>query len=140
MKILLAADGSSYTKKALAFLVANENLQDALAEVLVFHVQAPLTRNVVKHIGSEVAADYYSDNAKKVLQPIETFLTKRGIPYRTAWTVGVASDEILKAARKQKAHLIVMGTHGRGLAGRILLGSVAQRVLAESDVPVLLVK
>jgi nucleotide-binding universal stress UspA family protein len=54
--------------------------------------------------------------------------------------VGVAPDEILKAARKQKAHLIVMGTHGRGLAGRILLGSVAQRVLAESDVPVLLVK
>jgi nucleotide-binding universal stress UspA family protein len=36
--------------------------------------------------------------------------------------------------------MIVMGTHGRGLFGRVLMGSVAQRVLTEAKVPVLLVK
>jgi len=36
--------------------------------------------------------------------------------------------------------MIVMGTHGHGLLGRALMGSVAQKVVAETDVPVLLVK
>jgi nucleotide-binding universal stress UspA family protein len=36
--------------------------------------------------------------------------------------------------------MIVMGTHGHGVIGRAVMGSVAQRVLAEADIPVLLVK
>ena len=40
----------------------------------------------------------------------------------------------------EKAHLIVMGTHGHGLLGRAVMGSVAQRVLTEAELPVLLVK
>lgn len=46
----------------------------------------------------------------------------------------------MDAAHREKAHLIVMGTHGHGLLGRVLMGSVAQRVVADCDVPVLLVK
>jgi len=44
------------------------------------------------------------------------------------------------AAKREKAQMIVMGTHGHGLLGRALMGSVAQKVVAETDVPVLLVK
>jgi nucleotide-binding universal stress UspA family protein len=36
--------------------------------------------------------------------------------------------------------MVVMGTHGHGLLGRALMGSVAQRVVTESTVPVLLVR
>jgi nucleotide-binding universal stress UspA family protein len=48
--------------------------------------------------------------------------------------------DILKTAKKEKTHMIVMGTHGHGLMGRLLMGSVAQRVVAQCDVPVLLVQ
>ncbi|MGA8514564.1 MAG: universal stress protein [Burkholderiaceae bacterium] len=56
------------------------------------------------------------------------------------WVVGSAAEEIVKASKRRKAHLIVMGTHGHGLLGRMVMGSVAQRVVAECDMPVLLVK
>jgi nucleotide-binding universal stress UspA family protein len=48
--------------------------------------------------------------------------------------------EILKAAKKDKTQMIIMGTHGHGVLGRILMGSVAQRVVAQADIPVLLVQ
>ena len=50
------------------------------------------------------------------------------------------SDAILAVARKWRADLIVMGTHGRRGLNRLLLGSDAERVLRESAVPVLLVR
>lgn len=51
-----------------------------------------------------------------------------------------ASDAILEAARKWRADLIVMGTHGRRGLNRLLLGSDAERVLRGTSVPLLLVR
>ncbi len=53
---------------------------------------------------------------------------------------GLPVDAIHKAAGETKADLIVMGTHGRGGLKRLMLGSVTDRVLRESDVPVLTVR
>jgi len=52
----------------------------------------------------------------------------------------VVSDAILEQAKKFRADLIVMGTHGRRGLNRLLLGSDAERVLRSADVPVLLVR
>jgi nucleotide-binding universal stress UspA family protein len=51
-----------------------------------------------------------------------------------------ASDVILDEARKWRAHLIVMGTHGRRGFNRLLLGSDAERVLRDTPVPLLLIR
>ena len=56
---------------------------------------------------------------------------------RTAWNVS-AADAIAKAARAEQCSLIVMGSHGRRGLKRLLLGSVAQKVLARSRVPVMI--
>jgi nucleotide-binding universal stress UspA family protein len=140
MNILLAADGSRFTKKALAFLLANDNLLGADVQLLVLNVQHAMPPHIANQLGKRVVADYQREQAEKVLAPIGKFLARHALTSKVQWTIGSASDEILKAARKHKAHLVVMGTHGHGLLGRIVLGSVAQRVLAESPVPVLLVK
>ena len=91
-------------------------------------------------LGAGVVNDYHRDEAQKVLKPIERFLKRHTIPFRTTWVVGSPWQEVLRAAQKEKAHMIVMGTHGHGLIGRALMGSVAQRVVADSEIPVLLVK
>jgi nucleotide-binding universal stress UspA family protein len=140
MKVLLAADGSKYTKKALAFLVTHESLTGPEDELVVINVQSPVPGRVKTMLGSAAVNDYHSDEAKKVLDPIERFLKRHKFQSRTTWAVGVAPEEIIKAAKREKAHMIVMGTHGHGLLGRALMGSIAQRVVTDAEVPVLLVK
>jgi nucleotide-binding universal stress UspA family protein len=140
MKILLAADGSSYTKKALAFLVTHETLCGDDTEIAVLNVQPAVPTRVKTMVGAQVVNEYHGEEAQKVLRPIEKFLRRHALEFTTRWTVGVPGQEIAKAAKKEKAHMIVMGTHGHGLLGRALLGSVAQSVLTQADVPVLLVK
>lgn len=140
MKILFAADGSKYTKKALAFLTTHENLAGPEDEVVVLNVQAPMPPRVKTMVGAAVVNDYHRDEAQKVLDPIGRFLKRHDVPFKTSWLVGSPVQEILRAAKREKAHMIVMGTHGHGLLSRALLGSVAQRVLADCDIPVLLVQ
>ena len=53
---------------------------------------------------------------------------------------GAAAQELLDAIDSQKADLVVMGKHGRGVLNRMLVGSVAERVVRHSPAPVLTVK
>jgi nucleotide-binding universal stress UspA family protein len=140
MKLLLAADGSKFTKKALAFLVTNENLLGPNDELVVLHVQPPVPPRVTTLAGATLVATYHREEAEKVLEPVRRFLARHEIAFSAAWVVGSPVTEILKAVKKQKCHMIVMGTHGHGLLGRALMGSVAQRVVTDCEVPVLLVK
>ena len=140
MKILLAVDGSKFTKKALAFLVTHDNIVGTEDEIVVFNVQPPVPPRVKALLGAGVVASYHKEEAEKVLKPIDNFLKRHSLAYRTEWVVGPPSQEVVLAAKREKAQMIVMGTHGHGLLGRALMGSVAQKVVAETDVPVLLVK
>jgi nucleotide-binding universal stress UspA family protein len=139
MKILLAADGSSYTKKALAFLLTHEAFLNG-DELHVLNVQPALPPRVRTVAGQDLVAQYQLLEAEKVLKPIRAFLERHPITYRADWVVGNPAVDILKAAKKDKTQMIIMGTHGHGVLGRMLMGSVAQRVVAESDLPVLLVQ
>jgi nucleotide-binding universal stress UspA family protein len=58
----------------------------------------------------------------------------------TATALGTPVDRILEYAKEQGVDLIVMGTHGRGVVGHLLLGSVAERVVRRSTVPVLTIR
>lgn len=139
MKILLAADGSDCTKKAAAYLMTHTPMLEG-GELLVFHVQPPLPPRVEGFVGHATVADYHRDEAAKVLAPIEEFVRRHGVACSTRWVVGRPAHEIARAAREERAHMVVMGTHGHGMIGRALLGSVAQGVVAQADVPVLLVQ
>ena len=140
MRVLLAVDGSKFTKKALAFLATHETLMGPGAELVVLNVQPAVSPRVKTMLGAATVRAWHQEEAEKVLAPIERFLKRHKMSFKTAAVVGSPSAEILRAAKREKAHLIVMGTHGQGLLSRALIGSVAQRVVAESDTPVLLVK
>lgn len=58
----------------------------------------------------------------------------------TCWRHGKPVAEILRYARENTIDMIVMGTHGRGLAAHLLLGSVAEKVVRKAPCPVLTVR
>ncbi len=59
---------------------------------------------------------------------------------KTVTKVGPAGETIAKVAESGKYDLIVMGTHGHGSLGKLVMGSVSTQVLANCQVPVLLVR
>ena len=80
---------------------------------------------------------------EKSVEQAASFAVKAGLRADTAVLPSRgrrASDVILDEARKWRADLIVMGTHGRRGFNRLLLGSDAERVLRDAPVPVLLVR
>ena len=58
----------------------------------------------------------------------------------TAVRIGVPHDEVVAHARECGADLIVVGTHGHGFVGHVLMGSTAERVLHHAPCPVLVVR
>jgi universal stress protein A len=67
-------------------------------------------------------------------------LTKHGVPTRWRRRVGVVDTVITDTAREEDADYIVMGTHGRGGIARLMLGSVADRVVRTAPCPVVTVR
>ena len=140
MKILLAVDGSSYTKKMLAYLTTHDELFSPNNEYTVFTVQAALPPRARAAVGKEIVAKYYIDEAEKVLAPVTKFLLRHKIDAKSAWKTGHAGESIAEMAESGKFDLVVMGSHGHGTLVNLVMGSVATQVLAHCKVPILLVR
>ena len=140
MKILLAVDGSAYTQKALDFLVDHKRLLGADRELIVMHVQMPLPTGFNVMMGFEKAQELHEIEAETIFKPVRKFLDEHAVTYRCLTGIGPVVKEIIDATKAEHVHLIIMGTHGRDLVGRAVMGSVAQKVVAKSSIPVMLVK
>jgi nucleotide-binding universal stress UspA family protein len=140
MKILLAVDGSSYTKKMLAYLATHDELFSASNDYTVLTVQLALPPRARAAVGKEIVDSYYADESEKVIAPVSKFLTRHGITAKSVFKVGPVGETIAKMADAGKFDLLVMGSHGHGALGNLVMGSVATQVLAHSKVPLLLVR
>lgn len=140
MKILLAVDGSKYTKKMLAYLTTHDEIFSASNEYSVLTVQPALPPRARAAVGKEVVTSYYADETDKVIAPVAKFLARHGISAKSEWKVGPAGETIAKFADDGKFDLLIMGSHGHGALGSLVMGSVATQVVAHSKVPVLLVR
>ncbi|PUE06801.1 universal stress protein UspA [Limnohabitans sp. T6-5] len=140
MKILLAVDGSSYTKKMLAYLVTHSELFSVDNSYTLLTVQPQLPPRARDVVGKEVVADFHREESEKVIAPVATFLTRHGINAQSMSKVGHAGEIISKTAESGKFDLVVMGSHGHGTLGNLVMGSVATQVLANCKVPLLLVR
>ena len=140
MKILLAIDGSKYTKKMLAYLSAHTELFSADNDFTVFTAQPALPPRVRAALDAETVASYYADEVEKVLSPACKFLLRHNINAKSDWKPGIAGEAISKFAIAGKFDLIMMGSHGQSALANLVMGSVATQVLAKTTIPVLLVR
>ena len=140
MKILLAVDGSPYTKKMLAYLATHEELLAGTHDYTALTVQPQLPPRARAALGKAVVDKYHADEGEKVLAPVSKFLARHGVTIKSAVKVGPIGETIAKQAESGKFDLVIMGTHGHGSLGKLVMGSVSTQVLANCQVPVLLVR
>lgn len=141
MKILLAVDGSPYTKKMLAYLCAHDELisagRNSFTALTVMPAMPPRARAV---LSKEMVDEYYREEGTKVLEPVRKYLAQSCIIPTEQLEVGPPGDVIARVAEEGKYDLIIMGTHGHGALGRLVMGSVSTQVLANCGVPVMLIR
>ena len=140
MKILLAVDGSPYTQKMLAYLTTHLDTLGTHNSFTVLSVQIPLPPRARAAVGAEVANSYYAEEAAKVTGPVTKFLARHGITPKVIHKTGIPGEVIAKQADTDKYDLVMMGSHGHGALGSLVMGSVATQVIAHCKVPVLLVR
>ena len=140
MNILLAVDGSDYTKRMLSYLITHKDTLGPGHSYSVFHAVLPVPHGAAAFAGPALVHKYYEEEAKTVLEPIRAFLAEHGIDAAFVHKVGHPADEIASYAESGKFDLLVMGSHGVGALRNLVLGSVATKVLAQCRVPVLLVR
>ena len=140
MKILIAADGSSYTKRMLAYLAANDDWLGAHHDYTVLTVVPGVPGRAAAVLDKTILKDYFDDEAERVLKPIRAFFERQGIRASYVTKVGHAAEVIASQAERGGFDLLLMGSHGHGNLASLVMGSVTARVLASCKTPVLLVR
>ena len=138
MKILFAADGSAYTDRALDHLDAYGPFRGA--DLTVLHVVPPITHHAASFLAPDVVAGYYRDEAERMFAPVRDRLAAAGVAARFEAGHGHAAEVIAAHANAGAFDLLVMGSHGHGNLGNLVLGSVATQVVSATCCPVLMVR
>jgi nucleotide-binding universal stress UspA family protein len=141
MKILLATDASEHSLRAARYLAQHARLCAEGSEVHVLHVHPPLPYpGAAAAIGKAAVDRYQSEESLAVLEATKKELGAAAVAMRASWRVGDAAQEIDDYVTRNAIDTVVMGTHGHGAVGSLVLGSVAQKVIARVKVPVLVVR
>lgn len=140
-RILVPIDGSATANLGMREAVRLAKSQKA--QLCLLHVldEFFVTQGAEGIVYTEEMFDALRDGGRKLLAKAEVKVRKLGLKPHTVLaetlTAGVAGA-IVQQAKKWKADLIVMGTHGRGGVKRVVMGSDAEQVLRTTPVPVLL--
>ncbi len=140
MKILIAVDGSAYTKHMLAYIAAHDEFLGAGHDYTALNVSAALPPRASAIFDREMLKTYHDDECERVFKPIRSFFKKQGIEAQFMTKVGSAADVIARTADSGKYDLLIMGSHGHSALGNLVMGSVTNRVIAHCKTPVLLIR
>ena len=134
-RMILAIDGSDASAKALKFVLTKFQSDQSTSKGrrVPIHVTVLHVLPVVMYPGLKEAS-------KKLLEQSVQKLIKSGFTAEPLCYLGNPAEEIMKAASRQQADLIVMGAQGLGAIARFLIGSVSTRVVQQSNGSVLVVR
>jgi nucleotide-binding universal stress UspA family protein len=140
MKVLLAVDGSDYTKCMLAFTAAHDEFLRAGTRYTALTVVQKVPPRAAAYFNMTDLEGYYAEQARAVLDPVRAFVSRKGWSVDFRHAVGPVSQEIATVAQRERFDMVVLGSHGHGALVGLVLGSVVTGVLARCTVPVLIVR
>lgn len=142
-KIMIATDGSDTSKNAVktgidiahhgkGCIVAVYVIDISRLSHLPGYAMLPGLKEKISHLMRE--------EGRQATQYAEDLAQMTNVPCRKMVLQGNPSQEILKSAQEMEADLIVIGSRGRTGIEKFLLGSVAEKVVMHSSIPVLIIK
>jgi nucleotide-binding universal stress UspA family protein len=139
-RVLVPLDGSRLAEGILPFILQIASPPDL--EVVLVHVVRPIAPQAIEGTRHFTVDDVAARlrGAREYLAPVTANLRERGGRVTTDVRHGEPVAEIVAAARETEAGLIAMTTHGRSGFGRLLFGSVAEAVLRQGEIPVLMMR
>jgi nucleotide-binding universal stress UspA family protein len=144
-RILVATDGSALSKKAVTSAIALAAKHDA--DLVALNVIPRYPRGYLDGAMAFSPEDIgrvekqWAEKAQSLLDAVKSRAEQSGVRVKTATANSdLVAESIIAAAKKHKSDLIVMASHGRKGIKRLLLGSETQHVLAQSALPVLVLR
>jgi len=140
-RLLIPVDGSASSLKAARFglrLAARDDSEVVAVHVIDEESVADLARYADRP--ADEILERMRQNGEGYLEQLREIARRQGVRILGEVRVGIPHRALLKLATEVGADLIVMGTVGRKGPRRVLIGSVTERVIAQSPVPVLVVK
>jgi nucleotide-binding universal stress UspA family protein len=140
-RMLIPLDGSESSLKAARFglrLARREGCPVTAVHIVDEENAADLARYADCPVAEIIAR--MERSGEGYLEPVREWARSQGISFSSEVRVGIPHRVLLEMAAESGTDLIVMGTVGRRGPRRVLVGSVTERVIAHSSVPVLVVK
>jgi nucleotide-binding universal stress UspA family protein len=147
-RILVPLDGSALAEEVLPHAVqvarcaegAEMTLIQVVATVTMVAATDPMAASGAEAAVAMQATDAAEEEAAAYLREVAARPELQGIPVQTVVTRGSAAREIIRYAQENGIDLISMSTNGRSGLGRLVFGSVADEVLREAGIPILLIR
>jgi nucleotide-binding universal stress UspA family protein len=142
-KIMIAIDGSDTSKKAV--MIGLDIARRANGSITAVYVMETLRLAHLPGYATlpglkEKILQLMQEEGQQAIQFVEDQASIMKVPYQKILAQGSPSEELLKISHEQGIDLLIMGSMGRTGMEKILLGSVAEKVVLQSSIPVLLVK
>ena len=144
-RILIATDGSTLSRKAVStgIALAAQHGAELLALTVVPRYPKSYFDGAMVFAPDDIARveKQWTAAAEETLAAVATRAKSSGVKVKTvSASSDLVAESIIAAAKKHKADLIVMASHGRKGIKRLLLGSETQHVLTHSTLPVLVLR
>jgi nucleotide-binding universal stress UspA family protein len=137
--ILVALDGSEVSQRALVRAADEAKLWNAKLNV-IYVVETGLFSSLPLDNTVEIMYRVLEKEGEAVLEKAKKYCSEKGIMVFTQMKQGHAGSEIIALADREKSDLIIVGSHGKSNADRLLIGSVSTFVVTHSKATTLVVR
>jgi nucleotide-binding universal stress UspA family protein len=144
----IAVDGSKYGREAIKYVLRHSDLFGAKPQFVLLHVVPDFAGTVMPDMAGMALPAFSEEEVlalrKKAFEtavgPVRKLLAKAKVHADEVCLIGNPGDELSAYAKKKKLDIMVMGSHGHGAFHAAVMGSVATRVTAHTDLPLLLIR
>lgn len=137
---LIAVDGSTPSLNAVDYVIVEAASRAAKPQVFLINVQAALSSNITRFIDGKTLEEFHSEAGEAALEVAKEKLAAAGLPHSAHILIGEAAPTIVEFAKDKGCSLIIMGAHGFGSVTGLFMGSVTNKVIHLTRLPVLLIK